>query len=74
LIETNTIVKSSLSVSTDNNSELSGSFNAKHNNNDEEESTIEFTNVNVIDNYNFMCPSSTIVPSKFIKTETHIDD
>jgi len=73
LIDTNTIVKSSLSVSsTDNNRELSGSFNAKHNKKDEsyneddddaeESSTIgRFTDVSVNDNYNFICPSS--VPS-----------
>lgn len=72
LIDTNTIVKSSLSVSsTDNNSELSGSFNAKPNNNDE--STIRrFTDVSVNDHYDFVSPTSTnAVPSKFIKKESH---
>jgi len=86
LIDTNTIVKSSLSVSsTDNNNELSGSFNAKHNKKDEsygdeqaeESSTIgRFTDVNVNDNYNFICPSvpsTNVVPSNFIKRETHDD-
>lgn len=66
--------------STDNNnSELSGNFNTKHNNN---ESTIDsFTNVSVNDNYNnFICPpppipSSTTInlTSKFIKKESHDD-
>lgn len=67
LIETNTTVKSSLSVSsTDNNSDLSGSFNdTKRNNN--YQSTIGSVN----DSYNFIGPSSA--PSKFIKRETRDD-
>lgn len=88
--DTNTIVnvKSSLlsgSSTDNNNSELSGNFNAKHNN----ESTIgSFTNVSVNDNYNFICPpvpsaiATTIinnnnntsnVSSKLIKKESHDD-
>lgn len=58
---------------TDNNdSELSGNFNAKHNN----ESTIgsSFTNVSINDNNNydsFICPPVT--SSKFIKKESYDD-
>jgi hypothetical protein len=58
---------------TDNNdSELSGNFNAKHNN----ESTIgsNFTNVSINDNNNydnFNCPPVT--SSKFIKKESYDD-
>jgi hypothetical protein len=81
--DTNTIVnvnKSSLlsgSSTDNNNSELSGNFSAKHNNNNE--STIDsFTNVSVNDNYNnFICPpvpsATTNVPSRFIKKESHDD-
>jgi hypothetical protein len=78
--DTNTIVnvKSSLlsTSSTDNNnSELSGNFNSKHNNN---ESTIgSFTSVSVNDNYNnFICqpvPTLSNEPSKLIKKESHDD-
>lgn len=61
-------------IMTDNNNrELSGNFNAKHNNN---ESTIgsSFTNVSINDNNNydnFICPPVT--SSKFIKKESHDD-
>ena len=54
-----------------NNSELSGNFNAKHNN----ESTIgsRFTDVSDNNNYddNFICPPVT--SSKFIKKESRDD-
>lgn len=79
LIDDTTIVnvnKSSVlsEIMTDNNNrELSGNFNAKHNN----ESTIgsRFTNVSINDNNNyddnFICPPVT--SSKFIKKESHDD-
>lgn len=78
LIDDTTIVnvnKSSMlsEIMTDNNnSELSGNFNAKHNN---DESTIgsSFTNVSINDNNNydnFICPPVT---SSKIKKESHDD-
>ena len=64
----------STSSTDNNNSELSGNFNSKHNN----ESTIgSFTSVSVNDNYNnFICqpvPTLSNEPSKLIKKESHDD-
>lgn len=82
LVDTNTIVKISLSVSTDNTRDISGSLNVKQNKNDEnyedekvdnnnEESTIgRFTN----ESFSYIGPSvsSTVNPSSLIKKEeTH---
>lgn len=81
MVDTNTIVKTSLSVSTDNTRDISGRLNVKQNKNDEsydeegvdnnnEESTIgRFTN----ESLGYICPpvSSTVNPSNLIKKEAH---
>lgn len=71
-VNKNSSILSGSTTDNNNDSELSGNFNAKHNN----ESTIgsSFTNVSINDNNNydsFICPPVT--SSKLIKKESYDD-